>query len=377
MSGDQRVDPRAEAGAGAGVGRRIGYCGGLCQVLPPDIVNRIIERGTPRQRERALRTLAIDHSLRSGRVGRASEVESGPQLIAAASSPAAVKRVTVYDAENTQRLPGRRVRGEQDPPTGDIAVDEAWQYLTDTWQFLLEAYGRDSIDGQGKALNGSVHYGEDYANAFWDGRRMVFGDGDGELFERFTISVDVVGHELAHGMTDSESGLIYWAQAGALNESLSDVFGSMVKQYVLDEKADQADWLIGEGLFTSAVNGVALRSMKAPGTAYDDAVLGKDPQPGDMSGYVRGIEDNGGVHTNSGIPNRAFYLAAVNIGGYSWEGAGQIWYATATSPLLRRTTQFRTFAMLTCLQASRIFPGTDAVEAVRDAWEQVGLKVTP
>ena len=349
--------------------------GGHCQILPPAIVNRIIEKGTARQRERALRTLSVDHSLRSGRVGRTAQGEPGPQMVAEATTPTAVKRVTIYDADNTQRLPGRRVRGEQDPPTGDIAVDEAWQYITDTWQFYLDAYGRDSIDNRGLALNGSVHYGQDYDNAFWDGKRMVFGDGDGDLFNRFTISVDIIGHELTHGMTDSESGLIYWAQAGALNESISDVFGSMVKQYILDEKADQADWLIGEGLLAPGVNGVALRSMQAPGTAYDDPVLGKDTQPATMKDYVRGIDDNGGVHTNSGIPNHAFYLAAVNIGGYSWEGAGAIWYAAVTSPLLRRTTQFRGFAMLTTLMASRVFPGTDAAEAVQDAWAQVGLKV--
>jgi Zn-dependent metalloprotease len=351
-------------------------CGGYCQILPPAIVGRVIEQGTPQQRQRALRTLNIDHSLRSGRVGRAGQVTSEAEQVAEATTPTAVKRVTVYDSDNTQKLPGRRVRGEQDPPTGDVAVDEAWQYLTDTWQFYLDAYGRDSINGRGLALNGSVHYGQDYANAFWDGKRMVFGDGDGELFNRFTISVDIIGHELTHGMTDSESGLIYWAQSGALNESISDVFGSMVKQYVLNEKADQADWLIGEGLLTDKVNGVALRSMKAPGTAYDDPVLGKDTQPAQMKDYVRGIEDNGGVHTNSGIPNHAFYLAALNIGGFSWEGAGAIWYAAATSPLLRRTTQFRGFAMLTSLMASRVMPGTDAVAAVNDAWEQVGLKVT-
>jgi len=185
MSADQNLGPDARARAGTRPRA------GRCQILPPVIVNRIIERGTATQRERALRTLNIDHSLRSGRIGQAAELESSPQLVATAGTPAAVKRVTVYDAENTQRLPGRRVRGEQDPPSGDIAVDEAWQYLTDTWEFFLDAYGRDSIDGEGKALDGSVHYGQDYANAFWDGRRMVFGDGDGQLFERFTISVEI------------------------------------------------------------------------------------------------------------------------------------------------------------------------------------------
>lgn len=350
---------------------------GCCHILPTQVLSRIIERGTAAQRARALRTLNIDHSLRSGRIGGTAQPPSETQAIVKAAAPAPVKQVTVFDAENAQRMPGRRVRGEHDSQTGDLAVDEAWQYLTDTWQFYLDAYGRDSIDDRGLALNGSVHYGVDYDNAFWDGRRMVFGDGDGELFNRFTISPDIIGHELTHGLTDSQSGLVYWAQPGALNESISDVFGSMVKQYILDEKVDQADWLIGQGLLADGVQGVALRSMKAPGTAFNDPVLGEDTQPAHMKDYLRGIDDNGGVHANSGIPNHAFYLAAANIGGYSWEGAGAIWYAAATSPFLRRTTQFRGFAMLTTLIAAKLFPGTDAMKAVQDAWAQVGLKVTP
>lgn len=341
-------------------------------ILPPHMVINLALNGSARQRERALASLSVDQSLRVARVGAGPAPETTPRVLAALSP---VKQVTVYDAENGTRLPGRRVRGEQDPPTGDVAVDEAWQYITDTWDFYLDAYERDSVDGNGMPLNGSVHYSQDYDNAFWDGQRMVFGDGDQETFDRFTKCVDVIGHELTHGVTEQEAGLIYWAQAGALNESVSDCFGSMVKQYAANEKADSADWLIGEGLFMPSVDGVALRSMSAPGTAYDDPVLGKDPQPADMEHYVRGIDDNGGVHINSGIPNRAFYLAATNIGGFSWEGAGLIWYATLTSPWIRPTTQFRGFAAVTVRQAAGLFPGTDAADGVRDAWAEVGIQI--
>jgi Zn-dependent metalloprotease len=343
-------------------------------VLPPHILTNIALNGSRRQREAALTSLSADHSIRTARVGSQPIRPPGARPLGLAAL-APVKQVTVYDAEHGTRLPGRRVRGEQDPPTGDVAVDEAWQYISDTWDFYLDAYERDSIDGNGMALDGSVHYSVDYDNAFWDGRRMVFGDGDQEIFDRFTKCVDVIGHELTHGVTDDEAGLIYWAQSGALNESVSDVFGSLVKQYVNDQKADQADWLIGEGLFMPDIQGVALRSMSAPGTAYDDPVLGKDPQPADMDHYVRGIDDNGGVHINSGIPNHAVYLAATNIGGFAWEGAGLIWYATLTSPWIRRTTQFRGFAMVTVHQAEVLFPGTDAGDAVREAWAEVGIPV--
>jgi Zn-dependent metalloprotease len=210
----------------------------------------------------------------------------------------------------------------------DVAVDEAYESLGVTYDFFWEIYERNSIDDDGLPLNATVHFGREYNNAFWDGQQMVFGDGDGDLFNRFTIALDIIGHELTHGVTEDEAQLQYFAQSGALNESVSDVFGSLVKQYALRQDANTADWLIGAGLFTANVQGVALRSMKEPGTAFDDPVLGKDPQPAHMRDFVQTFEDNGGVHINSGIPNRAFYLAATQLGGYAWERAGRIWYET-------------------------------------------------
>ena len=113
--------------------------------------------------------------------------------------------------------------------------------------------------------------------------------------------------------------------------SIADVFGALTEQYGEGQTADQATWLIGEGLFTEAVEGRALRSMSAPGTAYDDDVLGKDPQPGHLDDYVETTDDNGGVHLNSGIPNRALFLVADALGGRAWERAGQVWYDTLVS----------------------------------------------
>ncbi len=206
---------------------------------------------------------------------------------------------------------------------------------------------------------------------------MVFGDGDGTYFNRFTASVDVIGHELTHGVTGHQANLVYHDQPGALNESISDVFGSLVKQYAHSpqQTAAQADWLIGAGLFTKAVNGVALRSMKAPGTAYDDKVLGKDPQPAHMSNYVTTTSDNGGVHINSGIPNHAFYLLAVALGGHAWEKAGSIWYKTLCDPRLSSNAQFQDFANLTVDNAGRLF-GDVEQHATINAWDQVGIVVT-
>ncbi|GMA85648.1 hypothetical protein GCM10025868_08980 [Angustibacter aerolatus] len=155
---------------------------------------------------------------------------------------------------------------------------------------------------------------------------------------------------------------------------MSDVFGSLVKQHLLGQSAASADWLIGEGLFTDAVQGVALRSMKAPGTAYDDPTLGKDPQPASMADLVDTSDDNGGVHINSGIPNRAFYLAATAIGGNAWEGAGAVWYDTLTGGSLEPDADFATFAAATVTAATARFgEGSPQAAAVADAWAQVGV----
>lgn len=253
------------------------YC-----ILPPHMLESIAQNGTPQQRSRALQTLAIDHTLRALRVAPSSAAPATRRRPGMLMLAEGQKRRTISDARHDQNLPGSVVRAEGAPPTGDPAVDEAFDGLGATYDLFWDAYDRNSIDDEGMPMDATVHFGQDYNNAFWNGERMVFGDGDGELFNRFTISIDVMGHELTHGVTEDEAQLVYFFQPGALNESMSDVFGSLVKQYMLKQRADQADWLIGVGLFTAKVNGVALRSMKAPGTAYDDPVLGKDPQPAHM-----------------------------------------------------------------------------------------------
>ncbi len=237
-------------------------------------------------------------------------------------------------------------------------------------------FGRNSIDANGLPLDATVHYGRDYDNAFWNGEQMVFGDGDGALFNRFTVSLDVIGHELAHGVIGAVRDLVYSHQSGALNESLADVFGSLVKQYSAEprQSAEEADWLIGAGLLTSAVQGVALRSMKAPGTAFDDPNLGRDPQPASMADYLETDEDNGGVHINSGIPNRAFYLAAVGFGGYAWEKAGRIWFATLSSEELTTTATFSEFATISVARAEELF-GAEGRAIVESAWAEVGVEL--
>lgn len=168
------------------------------------------------------------------------------------------------------------------------------------------------------------------------------------------------------------SPLLYWDQSGALNEHVADTFGIMVKQLHENEKAADADWLIGEGCLLPDIKGVALRNMANPGTAYDDPRLGKDPQPSHFKDYKKITRDNGGVHIYSGIPNRAFYLASVAFGGYSWEKAGRIWWKTMNSGKIPSRCTFIQFADVTVEEAEEEF-GAEAAKIVRKAWEDVGV----
>jgi Zn-dependent metalloprotease len=339
--------------------------GQICFIIPEYMNKNIVEKGTKEQKEHAWKNLILTEQLRGRRL-----------VTGLMSSMFAISNKldrTIFDAENKESLPGSLVRHEGGRSKGGKTVSEAYDYSGSTYKFYKAIFDRNSIDTRGMKLDSSVHYGEDYNNAFWNGTQMVYGDGDGEIFQRFTKNIDIVGHELTHGVTQYEAALEYEGQAGALNESFSDVFGSLVKQYALKQKADKADWLIGAGLFTSKVNGIALRSMKEPGTAYNDPTIGKDPQPAHMKDYVSTTSDNGGVHVNSGIPNRAFYLTAIEIGGYAWEKAGRIWYITLTERL-RERSNFEATANITHKVAGSIY-GRNSIEqkAVYNAWKRVGL----
>ncbi|HBE16727.1 MAG TPA: peptidase M4 family protein [Cyanobacteria bacterium UBA11149] len=343
----------------------------ICFVIPPHILREVAKNGASDIQEWAFQTLSLSARIRGQRdvLGK----------VATAMMTAGVgqKRRTIYDAKNNEDpsdLPGTLVRGEGSPAGTDIAVNEAYDGAGATYDFFKQIYDRNSIDDRGLRLDSTVHFGYQYDNAFWNGNQMVYGDGDGQIFDRFTKCIDVIGHELTHGITQYEAGLRYQGESGALNESMSDVFGSLVKQWTLKQTADKADWLVGQGLLTPNIKGIALRSMKAPGTAYNDPILGKDPQPGHTKDLYKGNQDNGGVHINSGIPNRAFYLAATAIGGYAWEKAGKIWYI-ALRDRLRSTSNFSRAAYHTIAIAAELY-GNDSNEhrAVKEAWKQVGVE---
>ncbi|MCW2802399.1 MAG: family metallopeptidase [Propionibacteriaceae bacterium] len=338
-----------------------------CHFIPPYLLRQLATKaGDERVGPSPQSTLEVDEAFRLHRTTAARGLQT-------AVAPSTADRI-IHTANNTQTLPGEVARTDEQPPVGDLAVDEAWDSSAQVWDLFDQIFGRASMDGQGTTLSVTVHYGVNYDNAFWDGQQLVFGDGDGKIFDRFTKPMDVLAHEFTHGVTQFTAALGYQDQPGALNESVSDVFAAMTKQRALDQTADQADWLIGEGLFLPSVKAIALRSMKDPGTAYDDPLLGKDPQVGSMADYVDTNEDNGGVHLNSGIPNRAFALASIAVGGRSWDQTGKAWYDALTGGEVNSTTDFAGFAQATINSSTRLFGADSAVtQQISAAWTEVGV----
>lgn len=337
-----------------------------CLYVPPQILDSLAKSGVESAR------LSVQQSELS-RQQRKEKVVPMESFIAASAVPAgAGAKRGVWDSQHTWTQRVNLVRGEGDPMTGDDSVDNAYEYAGQVRDYYATELNRNSIDNLGMDLILNVHFGLNYMNAFWDGDEMTFGDGDGVIFGDFTRSLDVVAHELTHGVTQHTAGLIYFSQSGALNEHFSDVFGSVITQYVNGQDAGTADWLVGNEIMGPSLYGEALRSMKAPGTAYDNPIMGKDPQPDHMNNYYAGPADNQGVHINSGIPNKAFYLTAIEIGT---DKAARIWYTALQK--LWATAKFAD-AVDVIVESARLLvkagqapPGSPQV--VRAAFKAVGL----
>jgi len=338
-------------------------------IVPPHLLRRLLDSSNTEIRHAALNTLISTARLRGERA-----------VMAAFATVTGNARRTIFDCGHSTSLrQGQLARSENGAASRDDAANRAFDGFGATRSFYSEILKRDSVDDRGSRLAGYVHYGRAYNNAFWDGREMVFGDGDGVLFTDFTKSLDVIAHELTHGVTEFTAGLEYHDQPGALNESISDVFGSLVKQWTLKQSVDRADWLIGPEVFTPRIKADALRSMKAPGTAYDNPDFGKDPQPDSMDKYVQlpntDEGDSGGVHINSGIPNKAFYVTAREIGGFAWEAPGHIWYEALRAS--GSNTSFQEFADTTYQKAAQLYgAGSAQQKAVFEGWAEVKIKIT-
>jgi hypothetical protein len=286
----------------------------------------------------------------------------------------------IYDAEHAISLPGKLVRSEGQSASNDPVVNQVYDNISVFHQFLRSAYDRNSLDDSGMEIKAAVHYETNFNNSFWDGQQVVFGDGDGIIFATngFT-SLSSVAHELALAVVQYSTNVEFHGQSGAIAYHLADVFAGLTEQWQRNQPVDQATWLILSGALGPGINGQAIRSMKSPGTAYDDPKLGgKDPQPNHMRGYQKSADtpegDYGGVHINSGIPNRAFYEVAKGIGGNAWDKAGKIWYESMLR--MNSKTTFADFAQTTYAVARELF-GDESPErkSVKKGWETVGIEI--
>ncbi len=362
-----------EKGAGMGknsLGRRQKMSGCCRGFIPPTILDHLVVAAPVETRTAVVNSVRQSLMTREDRAGQRVGMEG---LIAAGrfASGGFANRI-VYDCENKWEPQLLKMRTEGGPATGDDSADNAYKYAGEARDFFADELGRNSIDNQGMELILNVHFGTDFMNAVWDGTQMIFGEGDGEIFSGFARSLDVVAHELAHGVTQHTANLEYANQPGALNEHFSDVFGTAITQHCLGQDSGRADWLIGNEIMGPTLYGEALRCMKAPGTAYDNPLLGKDPQPSHMRDAYTGPDDNGGVHINSGIPNKSFYLVAMEIGTTA---AVKVWYHALQN--LWHTAQFNDTVQV-IVESSRILTKNKQTplgtpQTVRSAFKEVGL----
>ena len=343
-------------------------------IIPPVMLESMKLRGDTKVRAMAADLEKQGEAYRSARMAAVPSLEAMAVRRRRRSTRTRPNR-EVYDAKNGSGLPGTLVRDESTRASKDKAVNDAFNGAGDTFNLFWRNYDRNSLDGDGMTIVSTVHFRRNYNNAFWNGEQMAYGDGDGSLFKAFTGDRTVIGHELSHGVVQFSGGLIYSDESGALNESFADVFGALSVQYKKRQSPGEADWLIGADILGPDLDGIALRSMKAPGTAYDDPLIGSDPQPYHMDFYVNTREDRGGVHINSGIPNHAFYLLANYMGDAAWEKPGKIWYETMQK-INNPNATFPEWADTTVMVAADLF-GMGSIEQryTRRAWKLVGISV--
>lgn len=349
--------------------RQPSRCDCCCFIIPAKVLERLArDKELPDQMRKAFAdAAAFDKEWRKVRVvrGKLSMLAKTmlPAGLVAASGP---PPITVFDCAHGVTLPGTLVA---DPGSStDGTAKRAFVEASAVADFYQQAFGRNSVDNAGMTLLSSIHYSVSYNNAFWNGSQMTYGDGDGSIFIDFTTSNDVIGHELTHGVTQFTAGLSYSNQAGGLNESMSDVFGSMFRQWQANQDVKKADWLIGKDIMgpTALARGfTCLRDLANPAANHCLA-----PQPTKFSQYKDGMDP----HESSGIPNLAFYNAATAIGGKSWEKAGRIWYQALTGFAPSPNMKMKVFANRTRKLAGSLFPKEPAVQtAVDKAWTKVGL----
>jgi Zn-dependent metalloprotease len=343
----------------------------VCFIIPSVIMEKILLEGTHEQKEKILYTYGLSKRVRGY---RRSVKKRRPQLL---SSGTFNKHRMVYDMDHSDddnQLPGSLLINENEKDGGNSEATNAYKNTGITFDFYKEVFERNSIDGNGNILISSVDYGGQYDNAFWNGEQMVFGNGGGGMIKENTLTsaINVIAHELTHGVTQYTANLAGEEEPGGLNESMSDIFGIMCEQWSKKQTVSQSNWLIGEGIMEK---GTALRDMKGEQKVnpWDESVFSyKD--------YRKELD----VHFSAGIPNKAFYVTAKEIGGNSWEKAGKIWYIVLTQGWLSSNgppgngiygKSFQETADGTFTVAGQLYgDGSEEQNAVKEGWTSVDIK---
>lgn len=346
-------------------------CSHGCFIIPTAVLERFAKDKelTADQQKFFADAAKIEEEWRKVRVAKTKFAQLARSILPTgltAMAVATLPTVTVFDCKHGTTIPGSPVSNPAS--STDATAQRTFNETTAVADFYYTMFGRNSLDDAGMGLLSSIHYSINYNNAFWNGSQMTYGDGDGTIFTDFTMSNDVIAHELTHGITQFTIGLAYTNQAGGLNESLSDVFGSMFRQWRANQEVDVADWLIGKEIMgpkSIARGWTCLRDMSNPAASHC-----LSPQPMHFSQYRNGMDP----HESSGIPNFAFYKAAMAIGGKSWEKTGKIWYQAMTSFPPSPNMKMSTFAKRTRTLAGTLFPTEPSIStAVNQAWKDVGL----
>lgn len=337
-----------------------------CHIVPKDVLDRLAgdKQLSEELRKSARDSARITDAMRRLRV-EAGQLTAVSHTLGAQLAPlAAAPKIQVYDCKNTQTVPGTPVPSS----SKDATAKRTGTQTKAVAAFYKKVFGRNSIDDAGMTLLSSIHYGKNYNNAMWNGSQMIYGDGDGKIFVDFTRGNDVIGHELTHGVTQHSLQLAYSGDAGGLNESMSDCFGSMFRQWEAKQDVAHADWLIGTDIIGPVAKSRGITCLRNMAKPDDKGALA--PQPTQYSQLSPGMDP----HYTSGPPNLAFYKACTTLGGYSWERIGQIWYRVLTTSGANPNMTMPAFAAKTRQAAVQMYPADKAVAAAVDAgWKLVGL----
>lgn len=340
----------------------------FCMIVPRKALLRLSENEAidPETRANLKKTALLDTQIRLLRAQAQQFTTSAMSLMGKPANVAATPAVTVYNCQSTTSLPGKLV--DHPEKSKDVLAQITFKTTTDVATFFKQVFDRNSLDDTGMTLRSSIHYGENYDNAFWTGAQMAYGDGSGEIFIPLCKGVDVVAHELMHGVTQYTLQLVYANESGGLNESLSDVFGSMFRQWVNKQSVQEADWLIGAdilGTKAKSAGYTCLRNMADPESAECIA-----QQISHYSQYQTGMDP----HESSGVANLAFHTIAMTLGGNSWDTAGKIWYHVVENEGSTPNMTMQQFAEATQDAAHTLYPKKPAIlKTVTDGWESVGL----